>query len=148
MPGPPPKDPSQRRRQNRPPELLALPSEGRKGDSPKWPLSAPNAAEKRIWAELWVTPQAVMWERLGWVRTVAKYARAEVEAEQRGATSGARAEARQLEDRLGLTPLAMLRLRWRIAPNEVAEAREWEVAASPDRSRRPVRAVDPAAGDG
>jgi hypothetical protein len=43
------------------------------------------------------------------------------------------AELRQIEDRLGLNPLAMLRLRWEVAADEVG----------PRRSRpRPVRAAD------
>jgi hypothetical protein len=48
------------------------------------------------------------------------------------------AEARQLEDRLGLNPLALLRLRWEIdSADEVTEARA-------ERSESRVAAVDPA----
>jgi hypothetical protein len=51
-------------------------------------------------------------------------------------------EARQWSDRLGLNPLAMLRLRWTIVSDEVGEARgDKESAASPRR----LRAVDPKA---
>lgn len=42
-----------------------------------------------------------------------------VEAEQREAKAQARAEARQLEDRLGLTPVALRMLLWTIEPGEV-----------------------------
>jgi hypothetical protein len=68
--------------------------------------------ELELWRELWVTPQAVAWERLGWNRTVAQFARWEVLGES-GDMDAAR-EARQLSDRLGLTPLSMLRLRWEV----------------------------------
>jgi hypothetical protein len=57
-------------------------------------------------------------------RTVARYVRAVVAAERTGAAATTLSEARQLEDRLGLTPMSMLRLRWEIAADEVAEKRE------------------------
>lgn len=68
--------------------------------------------ELALWRELWATPQAVQWERLRWTREVAAYARWKVLAES-GDLNAAK-EARQLADRLGLTPLALLRLRWEI----------------------------------
>jgi hypothetical protein len=83
-----------------------------------------------VWAELWLTPQAVAWERLGWSRTVARYCRVLVDAERTGAPAAIQAEARQLEDRLGLTPMSMLRLRWEISRDEVGEKREPAEAAA------------------
>lgn len=74
--------------------------------------------EKKLWVELWKTPQATQWEKLGWVREVALYVRHTVKAEA-GSLDDAK-EARQRSDRLGLTPLAMLRLRWEIADPAVA----------------------------
>jgi len=68
--------------------------------------------ELAMWRELWATPQAVMWERLGWVRDVAQFVRWKVLGES-GDMDAAK-EARQHSDRLGLSPLAMLRLRWEI----------------------------------
>ena len=47
-------------------------------------------------------------------------------------------EVRQLEDRLGLTPMALLRLRWEISADELQEAR----AAAPKPSRARLKAVD------
>jgi hypothetical protein len=72
--------------------------------------------EAALWAEIWTTPQAVMWERLKWTHEVAQYVRWRVIAE-RGAIAPA-VEARQLADRLGLSPLALLRLRWEIVDEE------------------------------
>lgn len=69
--------------------------------------------ERALWRDLWRLPQAAEWERLGWTRDVAQYVRHKVLAEL-GDMDGAK-EARQWSDRLGLHPLAMLRLRWEVA---------------------------------
>jgi hypothetical protein len=120
MPNPPKVDPVRRNSRVGP---LRLPAEGRQGAAPKWPLDArPGPAEKRVWAELWGTPQAVAWERLGWTRTVARYARLLIAAE--ALNKDALAEARQMEDRLGLTPKAMRLLLWEVTSDEVAAQRE------------------------
>lgn len=99
-----------------------LPSAGRPGDPPVWPLDAAAPAETRLWGELWATPQAVAWEKHGWTRVVARYTRCVLAAEE--LVKDAMSEARQLEDRLGLTPKAMRMLMWQIAPDEVAEKRQ------------------------
>jgi hypothetical protein len=113
MPGPPPKDITQRRRRNAPlANTLHLPAQGRAGDPPPWPLNDPSEDELTIWIALWTTPQAVAWERLGWTRTVARYARFLLASEEPSARPSLLNETRQMEDRLGLTPMAMLRLRW------------------------------------
>lgn len=116
---------------------LKLPAEGRAGDPPKWPLPGRvSAAERGAWAALWATPQAVAWERLGWTRTVARYCRILVEAEARDAPAKATMEARQLEDRLGLTPKSMRMLLWEIVSDEVTERRE-----QPTNVRSRIKAV-------
>lgn len=103
-----------------------------------------QAAEQEtvLWAELWSTPQAVMWERLRWTRDVAQYVRWKCRAEQ--GDLEASKEARLLSDRLGLNPLALLRLRWEVAPDEVAEQRTTRAKRSTAaaRSRRGLKAVD------
>jgi hypothetical protein len=102
---------------------LQLPAEGRKGAPPAWPLDGkPSAQIQRIWRQLWATPQAVAWQRLGWTRVVARYARVALAAEV--LDKDALAEARHLEDRLGLTPKAMRMLLWEIVADEVKEHRE------------------------
>lgn len=125
MPGPPPKPADQRRRRNAPmANTVKLPAEGRRGAPPKWPLDGVTTAEKAAWKWLWSLPQAVAWERLGLVRTVGRYTRALVRAEQMGAQTFLLGEVRQLEDRLGLNPMSMLRLRWEISTDELAEVRD------------------------
>ena len=73
---------------------------------------AAGAVEKQIWAALWKTPQATQWEKRGWYREVALYARHQAKAEA-GSLDDSK-EARQREDRLGLNDMSMLRLRWEI----------------------------------
>lgn len=84
-------------------------------------IEAQHRLETELWAELWATPQAVEWERLRWTREVAGYVRWKIEAEL-GSLDAAK-EARQIADRLGLSSLAMQRLRWVVASEEEAEAR-------------------------
>ena len=123
MPGPPP-NPNARRRNARP-EWRRLSAAGRQGEPPPWPLSKPSVGESRLWAELWGSPQAIAWDALGWVRTVARYCRFAVQAERRGASAFLLSEVRQLEDRLGLNPMAMKRLQWEIT----TEAQEEQPSA-------------------
>ncbi|MEV5138439.1 hypothetical protein AB0K71_05775 [Streptomyces syringium] len=141
MPGPLPKPAGERRRRNATVAMTQLPAEGRCGPTPDWPLpplildepelvEILEAREAELWAELWSTPQAVAWERLKWTRTVARYVRFEVRAETGDLKAGA--ESRLLEDRLGLSPQAMLRLRWEVSADEVAEQRA-------ERSARPAK---------
>lgn len=115
-------------RRNARPGMTMLPAGGRQGDTPVWPLDLVSPAEMQLWHELWATPHAVAWERFGWTRVVARYCRVAIAAE--GLDKDALSEARQLEDRLGLTPKAMRMLMWQIATDEVAEKRQ-ATAASP-----------------
>lgn len=102
---------------------LILPAEGRESPAPKWPLpNEATAEEMSAWADLWATPQAVAWEKLGWTRTVARYCRIMVEAEKPNARADVRNAATTMEDRLGLTPKAMRLLLWTVADDESASA--------------------------
>lgn len=85
-------------------------------------IEASAAAEAKLWTQLWATPQAVAWQRLGWTRVVARYTRLALAAESMDAK--ALPEARQLEDRLGLTPKAMRMLMWEVVSDEVGEKRQ------------------------
>lgn len=89
-----------------------------------------------MWRELWATPQAVEWERQSWTRVVARYVRCALAAE--ALDKDAMSEARQLEDRLGLTPKAMRLLLWTISTDEVAEKRQESTGAG---ARKRIRAV-------
>ena len=116
---------------------LILPAEGRQGPPPAWPLTGQSLAEETIWGQLWSTPQAVAWEKLGWTRVIARYCRVVAEAEMSGAKADTRNSATTMEDRLGLTPKAMRLLLWAIADDETASQNP--VAELP--VRRNIRAV-------
>lgn len=126
--GPAPKPESQQRRKGRglASSTTRLPITGRAGDPPAWPLKRQSKREKELWLEVWATPQAVAWERLGWSHEVAMYARLLAKCELPKAPAIVLIERRQQADRLGLSPMSMLRLRWEItdagdatAPNVV-----------------------------
>lgn len=186
--GPAPKPANQRARRNATVAMTSLPSEGRQGPPPRWPLPADlrlraeqavararireilvkiddcrdgrkaaalnkelgkvqervalitqqlrlqREAELALWTELWATPQAAQWERMRWTREVASYVRYRVMGEL-GDLDQAK-EARQWSDRLGLSPLAMLRLRWQVVPDELAARRDQRT--EPDPATRPA----------
>jgi hypothetical protein len=123
MPGPVPS--ANPRRRNARPDAAVLPASGYAGPVPEWPLAVPLSVDEEVaWRWLWRSPQACAWAQMALVRTVARYCRVLVAAEAPGAKTACLAEARQLEDRLGLTPMAMLRLRWQVAEAEVVPLQE------------------------
>lgn len=135
MPGPAPS--ANPRRRNARPNTTQLPAKGFDGPAPDWPLADPDDEELEAWGSLWRLPQAAAWAQMNVARTVARYVRALLAAESRTAKPSHLAEVRQLEDRLGLTPMAMLRLRWEVVADELAEVRK------PKREERPrLRAVE------
>lgn len=140
MPGPAPKPESQQRRPGRGLARTAtrLPVSGRSGEPPKWPLSKQTPRERAVWSRVWATPQAVAWEQLGWYDEVARYCLLLATIDARKAKAIEMIEARQLADRLGLSPMSLLRLRWEIVdlPTESEEQKVVEL-----RSR--IKAVDP-----
>ena len=73
MPGPPPKDPAQRRRRNATPGFKLLPRTVT-APAPDWPLSSPATyAEAELWQKLWRLPQAAEWRRMQCEELVALY---------------------------------------------------------------------------
>lgn len=78
-------------------------------------------AEVALWSHLWAMPQADIWEESHALREVAQYVRWKIAAEQ--GDLKASTEARMLSDRLGLNPLALLKLRAEIEHLDEAEAR-------------------------
>lgn len=93
-----------------------LPAAGYDGPVPEWPLNTdPSSAELDMWETLWRTPQAEMWAKGGSARVVGRYVLVSILAEDPSNPSAALlGEVRQLEDRLGLSPMAMKRLMWEI----------------------------------
>jgi hypothetical protein len=140
MPGPAPKPDEQRRRRNAVVAMTKLP-ERREAPAPDWPLTKPIKLELEAWAFLWTLPQSVAWERDSSARLVARYCRTLVKAEN--GFDLLLPEVRMLEDRLGLSPMAMLRLRWEVAADEVGAARTAKTPAPRRRTaKRRLMAVD------
>lgn len=150
MPGPAPKPEGQRRRRNAAPTTLKLPAEGRRGNVPTWPLLG---RAPRLWAELWRLPQAAAWERLQMHRLVAKYVqdshdvatlRSQLtkvgEAPAQYASLKSRLD--RLEAELGLTPMGLMKNRWEIVADEVAERRDEQPPAAQASPRRVLRVAE------
>lgn len=117
--GPPTNPGALRRRPGDGGEWTVLPAEGRAGDPPAWPLGPnPGARAMNLWAALWVTPQAIMWEQGHQEIEVALHVLTLVDAEQPGAPAAVRTLARQQMDSLGLTTPGMRASRWRIAHDD------------------------------
>lgn len=105
-------------------------------------MEATKRLQGELWAELWATPQAVEWERLRWTREVAGYVRWKIAAEL-GSLNAAK-ESRQLADRLGLSSLALQRLRWTVVDESADHARERRrpvTRRTPDDPRAALHAV-------
>lgn len=160
--GPPP-DPMALRR-DRPSDRdgwTTLPPAGRRGDTPPWPLapvgdvdeddaSARRQRELDVWWRLWSKPQAVQWERHGLDLEVALYVRRLVESEAPGSPVALSTLVRQLGEALGLTPVGMLRLRWRIGAAPAAVPEQGTPAPGPRRrsARSRLKVVEPDADEG
>ena len=99
-------------------------------------------SELELWEKLWATPQAVEWEALAWLDEVALYTRWMVLAASGDLAAGK--EARQYADRLGLTPLAMARLRWEIAfdAGQQSGAPTPPTAPQPGKGKATVTPID------
>lgn len=132
MPGPAPKfEPARRNTRTGP---IQLPAEGRKGKPPAWPLASTwedagkRRYEARVWRDLWASPQAVAWDRMGpaTTREVARYCRLLVDLEfgAEDKPAALHGQATALADRLGLTPKAMRLLLWEIVADQVGEQRQ------------------------
>ena len=177
MPGPAPKHPSVRARRNNPTAgFTALPSDGRKGKVPEWPLlpdikmqatldtaqdkvaslmaeletvedgrtkgrlkrqleqteqtvalvkiqlEQAGDMERDLWALLWSTPQATMWDAsAAFARMLAQFVRWNVKGEQGDLDAAKEARLRGAE--FGLTPLKLMSLKAEVERAGEAEDR-------------------------
>lgn len=122
--GPAPNPNSRRQTGNQAHTWLDLPA-AHEGEIPDWPLGDATSTELAMWDRYWRKPQAAAWAHLQLVDEVALYVRLFLvgsgieKPDVKAAT-----EARQIGDRLGLNPTAMLKNRWRIAADQIGEQRE------------------------
>jgi hypothetical protein len=113
MPGPVPKPAGQRRRRNATTGQRVLPREGYAGPVPELPGDGWLPFTVEWWQRIWRSPMAVAWAESDASRfDLAVCARMKQEA-LLGDTKAA-AEARQIEDRYGLSPLARRKLEWEL----------------------------------
>jgi hypothetical protein len=133
-------DPNALRRERDAGEWTELPMAGREGPAPKWPLTRPSARETGLWTELWLKPQAIMWERLGQQHEVALYVRRFAEAEQRNSPVNLSTLVRQMADSLGLTTPGLRAARWKIVRDKTATAANPAANPAADSPDVPARA--------
>jgi hypothetical protein len=86
-----------------------------------------------MWARLWATPQAHMWESMGITDEVALYVRTFCEASALEASAPARTLALRQMEGLGLSASGMARLRWKMPSTDTATTE----ATRKDDRRRP-----------
>lgn len=98
---------------------VVLPVGGRVGVVPDFPLSNGLVSELELWAELWIKPQAVMWEKLGLKFQVAAYVRAFLESVEPEASAGIKTAVIRMEGELGISLPGMAALRWRLSEDEL-----------------------------
>ena len=142
-----------RNRSGRPPSatseagllLTALPAEGYTGRAPKFPLPDPTPRERAVWRDVWRTPQACAWAlpSEAWrQRTVAMYVRTVVRCEAPDAPASLLAQLHRFADQVGLTTAGLAEMGWKVAVDEVGQARAKAapvvVEPTPRRMRRAV----------
>ena len=93
---------------------VSLPAVGRTAAAPEWPAPTQTAREGELWAEMWATPQALIWERDGLRHYVAMFVRLLAEAEVEKASAENRKTVRMMYADLYLTSDSMARARIKI----------------------------------
>jgi len=125
---PVPKPAPIRRRRNQAPSDATIPRRTTR-KAPDWPYGTPGTDEAALWSSLWRRPIATLWHAQGIEPTiVGRYVRLALSEPM---TPSLAAQVGSLETALGLTPIAMARLRLRVeeAPGRpVAEPDNIEAA--------------------
>lgn len=119
----PARDPKSRTSERRGFTETTLPVVGFEGDAPELRdyLPDPTARHEAIWAQLWRTPQACMWDRDPWkIPDVASLVRCLVRSESADAPAAWETPIRQYRTDLGLNEAGMRFLGWAIARDQIA----------------------------
>lgn len=155
----PPADPTSARSEKRGVVLTALPSKGRPGRAPAFPLPKINrmvvregarvpdkpastafrARELAIWREVWKTPQAVAWDLDPWRwPTIAEFCRLKAVTEaDPDASASLLSRLREYRNEIGLSPDGLRANGWAIARDEVAAATQRRAPAAPAATKAP-----------
>ncbi len=120
--------------------VLPAAREGDPPDLPQWRLW--HAETLTWWAALWRKPQALMWESSGSTLWALACLYDDLIAGRADAAKVS-SEVRQHEDRHGLSPKALLQLRWRLVGPEGAEPakRSRKSSRSSAERRKQLRVV-------
>lgn len=134
--GPAPKPNATRARNHRSTfEWTLLPAEGRQDPPPPMPSWCTwSEATATAWRDWWGTPQATAWDPSGrslW-RWLILFEKMISDSE---APVTIHAQMLAIEDRHGFTPAAMLKLRWRVVGDELAERRDERPVKRPKSAR-------------
>lgn len=143
MPGASYAKPDNERRNRVPPVFswTTLPLDGRSGPAPELPEGREwPSATRSAWETMWRKPQATQWDEDGSSLHRWAWLHADLTLGKGGAASLS-SEMRQIEDRHGLSPKAMLQLKWRIGTDEATDKAE---RPKTQRGRRKLRVVDSA----
>jgi len=127
-------DPNSERSQQRGLTYKLLPREGFSGRVPAFPLPKPSPRERAVWALLWRTPQAAMWnvERHRML-AIGHYCRLLVRAESVDCPVGVHTQIHRYSDQLGITPAGMKENGWRVQADEVAQKRTEATETEPEK---------------
>lgn len=141
----PPRDPNSRTSERRGFTPTTLPAAGFDGEVPNLADFLPGMTSRHeaIWAQLWRTPQACMWNRESWrIPNVADLVRCQVRAEAPDAPAAWETAIQQKRTEAGLTEAGLRFNGWAITQDEVAAKRDEKAeGAEPKRERR-LRSAD------
>jgi hypothetical protein len=161
-------DPNSGRSEQRGIVLTALPSEGRQGRVPAFPLpkivrwkfedgkrvpdktgsTSFRRREMDVWRAHWKMPQACAWELEPWRwPTIAEFCRLKTVVEMEpDANASLVAQLHRFRDQIGLTPAGLRENGWAIARNQVGEQAAKKAAAKPAAKKaapaRRLRSID------
>ncbi|MCA0379807.1 MAG: hypothetical protein LCH36_10300 [Actinobacteria bacterium] len=142
----PAKDPNALRRDRKDDAAWTeLPSTGRQGRAPAWPLQGKMlAGELGLWRTLWRRPQAIMWEELHLELQVASYVRAYLESVRPNTSAASKNAVLRMQEDLGLSISGLARHGWKISRDELgarrSEQQSFRTAGTDVRTR--LRAVN------
>ncbi len=103
-----------------------LPESGNPNPAPELPILEGSAVwtmkSQALWFDLWNTPQSLCWGR-DQLPSLERYLVLYQRMSAGHMAAAMMASMHQLESSLGLTPKAMMALRWRVVPDDQADAR-------------------------